>query len=360
MALELWTHDAWTGDELERVDQYAVEAGTDWSTNIGGTGESTWPMHAGYGAEALSGQRLDEMFKGGARLLSLRWGSTVLGAWKTESWDYGDTEGVAVVKAVELRSEWKWRKTYGVDAYEAGTLTVTNRSHAGAVRAVLERWMQYGNPDWRYPVDLPADEGGGFSQTWEFWKKLTIEDLISQIEAEGYEVVLRPYLTAGRQLRFQTLVAPRVRVALSSFNLHDADSPLGGVRYMKTSAEQITGGQGVGEGTGQDQPVRWAGAGPYDTPIRDAGRKFPDLDGDRLQAATNAWYAQARNPAAQWTVGSFTLSDDHPAEDVALARGWELEVVRHPVFPLGIHPLRLVAVSGSWSTQVKTEVQGVV
>lgn len=358
MTLELWTHDAWTGDEISRVDQYAVGEGASWSVNVAGTGDSNWVFKVGFGDDQLTGADLDRLFPGNARFLSLRWGRTVLGAWKVESWDYGDDEGTVIVVSVELRGEAKWRMTYGLSGYEAGTLSVVGRSRSGAVRAILARFMQW-SPEWHYPIDLPADGAGDFTQTWEFWKKFTIEDLLTQIEDEGYEITLRPYLTSSNQLRFQTLVAKRLRTGVSSFNLQAAESPLGGVRYMKSSANQITGAQGLGEGTGRDQPVRVAGAGTFTIPIRDAKKKFPDLDGDRLQAATTAWAETDRNPRVQWTVGSFTLSDDYGAEHVVVTRGWDLESNGHPVFPDGIAQLRVVALSGTWSTQIRTEVQGV-
>ncbi|MCB8043627.1 hypothetical protein JM654_03810 [Microbacterium oxydans] len=41
--------------------------------------------------------------------------------------------------------------------------------------------------EWSYPIDLPADGAGTISATWEYWKKLTIEDLLTQIEELGYE-----------------------------------------------------------------------------------------------------------------------------------------------------------------------------
>ena len=354
--LELWVHNAWTGDEISRVDQFAVDAGTQWATNLAGTGESTWVFRAGDGEDALSGALLDARFLPNARLLALRSGATVLGAWKVEDWDYGDEDGTATVTGVEIRGETKWRMTYGLSDYAGGTLTVTNRSHQGAVRAILARFMQW-SPEWVYPIDLPADGAGTFTQTWEYWKKFTIADLLTQIEDEGYEVLFRPYLTGGRQLRFQVIVAPTVRVGLSTFHLQADVSPLGGVRYKKSGVNQITGAQGLGNGTGQDQPVRYAGAPPYTIPIRDVKRQFPDLEGDRLQAAVNAWYAADKSVAVQWTVGSFTVSDEFPADHALTGRGWQLESKGHPVFPDGLHQLRVIAASGTWSNQIKTEVQ---
>lgn len=354
---ELWVHDAWTGDEIARVDGYAAEAGTAWMTNLGGTGQCAWVFNAAPGLDGLNASRLAAWFLPNARILALRWGSTVVGAWKVEDWDYDNDRSVVTVSGAELRGETKWRMTYSLAAHETGTLAVTNRSHQGAVRAILARFMQW-TPEWYYPIDLPADGAGSFSATWEYWRKFTIADLLSQIEDEGSEVFLRPYLTAGRQLRFQVHVAPRVQVGMSFFHLQAETTPLGSVHYQLSGANQITGGQGLGNGTGQDQQVRYAGYPPYSIPIRDVKRQFSDLVGDRLKASVDAWYAVDRYPASQWTVETFTASDEFPPAHAVTGRGWQLESKGHPVFPDGPHTLRVIAASGSWSNQIKTEVQG--
>lgn len=350
---ELWTHDAITGDERKRV--FPAEQGAQWSMNLLGTGTCSFVFVVNDAETGMTGAEVDATFKPNATMFSLRWGTTVMGAWKIEDWEYAD--GLVTVTGVEIRNEATYRLTYGVSVYTSGTLTVTNRSHSGAVRAILARFMQWA-PEWKYPIDLPADGSGSVTTTWEFWKKLTINDLFTQIEDEGYEVVLRPYLTSGRQLRFQTLVAAKVSVGTSYFHLQAADSPLSGIRYKKSGAEQLTGLQGVGNGTGQDQEVAWAGnSGSSGIPIRDAKREFPDLTGARLQAATNATFAALSQPIVQWTVSSFTASDYYPPSHAVCGRGWQLESKRHPIFPDGTHNLRVIASSGSFSNVISTEVQ---
>ena len=351
--LELWTHDAITGNERGRV--FPAEQGAQWSTNVGGTGTCSFVFVVNDADTGLKLADIQSKFTPNSTLFGLRWDTTVLGAWKVEDWDYDEDAGAVTVTGVELRNETAWRMTYGVSGYTSGTLPVSNRSYSGAVRAILARFMQW-SPDWAYPIDLPADGAGSFSAVWEFWKKFTIADLLKQIEDEGYEVFLRPYLL-GSQLRFETLVGPRVSSGVSHFHLQAEDSPLAGVRYKVSGSGQITGGQGVGSGTGQDQPVAWAGVTPIVIPIRDAKREFPDLEGDRLQAATNAWVASVRAPQVQWTVGKFTASDEYPASLAVTGRGWRLESMGHPVFPDAIHAVRVIASSGSFSHVITTEVQ---
>lgn len=349
----LWSHDAITGNEIGQV--WPKDDGT-WSMNLTGTGECSFSFRVDDAETGLDRAGIDRLFTPNARHLSLRWDGFVVGAWKVEDWDYENDAGSIIVTGVELRNEAKWRMTYGVSIYESGTLTITNLSASAAVRVILARFQQW-SAEWVYPIDLPPDGGGALTATWDYWKKYTIEDLLTQIEELGYEILLRPYLTAGRQLRYEAIVAPKIRVGFSTFHLQAEDTPLGGVGYKLSGAEQVTGGQGMGSGSGQDQPVTWAGGAPYLIPIRDAKRCFPDLTGDQLQAATNAWVAAARNPIGQWRVKTFTLSDEYDATHVVVGRGWTLESSGHRVFPDGPHEVRVIACSGTFSNQITVEVQ---
>lgn len=350
---ELWAHDSVTGNDRGRV--FPAETGAQWSTDLGGTGTCSFVFVVNDADTGMTLADISSKFAPNSTMFSLREGAAVIGAWKLEDWEYDDDAGTVTVTGAELRGEAAWRMTYGVNNFTAGTLAVTDRSAPAAVRAILARFMQW-SPEWAYPIDLPADGAGGFSAVWEYWKKFTIEDLLKQVESEGFEVFLRPYLS-GSQLRFEALVSQAVSSGLSHFHLQAEDSPLAGIRYKISGAAQITGGQGVGGGTGQDQAVAWAGAGPYLIPIRDAKHEFPDIEGVRLQGATDAWFASARNVQAQWTVGKFTVSDDYPAAHAVTGRGWKLESKGHPVFPDGIHNLRVIAASGSFGSVITTEVQ---
>lgn len=330
--LELWVHVSITGNEIRQVE-HAVDSGGSWSMNIGGTGQCTWVVAAGEGAYKRAD--LDALFTPNARMLALRFGTLVLGAWKVDDWDYDEDAGTVTVTGYELRVETKWRLTYALSNIAAGDLTVSNRSHQGAVRAILARFMQW-SAGWAYPIDLPADGAGSFSARWRWWEKFTIADLLKQVEDEGVEVVFRPYLTAGRQLRFETLVAPKVTYGKSHFHLQAGDRPLSGVRYKKSGTDQVTGVHGLGLGTGQDQVSAVAGNMSFLIPARDVKVTFPDLTGARLQAATDAARDASRLPLVQWTVGAFTFSDEYGPGHALVGRAWALQSKGHPVLPDGV------------------------
>jgi hypothetical protein len=353
--LELWVHDAWTGDEIGQVRQ-AAEESTKWATAIGGTGTCTWLVKVGPGDLEYRRADIDRLFTPNSRFLALRYGTVVLGAWKIDDWDYDEARGVVTVTGSELRGEAKWRMTYALSNVQAGDLTVTNRSYSGAVRAILARFMQW-TSGWYYPIDLPADGAGSFTAAWKWWQKLTIEDLLKQVEDEGQEVLLRPYLTAGRQLRFQTIVAPAAVSGKSYFHLQAEDRPLSGVHYTLSGVDQVTGVQGLGSGTGQDQAYAVAGNMTFLIPARDVKITFNDLTGDRLQAATDTARDRMRDPVAQWSIDAFTFDDKYGPEHALTGRAWQIESKGDPVIPDETHQLRVISASGSWSHQIKVGVQ---
>lgn len=358
-AWETYVCESITGQIVRRV----TPAAASWSTGLLGKGEGSFTFQVTNDADpddgVLGAGEAPALFAPNARKIVHRWGDFVFDA-KIDAWEYSRDASSVTVEAVEWRNELAWRLTYGVNNYLAGTLAVTNRTHAGAVRAILARFLQQGQPwapDWAYPWDLPADAAGGFSAVWEYWKKFRISDLIAQIEDEGFEVYLRPYFS-GTSVRAQVRVEPRVTIGASTFHLQAEDSPLGDVRYRRDGSRQLTGLQGVGNGSGEAQAVAWAGLpGTPSIPIRDAKEEFPDLEGTRLQATTNARFAAEQNPVGQWSVGDFTITDDYLPEHAAPGRVWNVQSKGDPVLPDGPATLRVISVSGGLGLKLKTEVQ---
>lgn len=340
-----------TGVYFDRV----YPASFDWSTSVLGDGEATIVFKIDDEEIPLPRAAAD-LFVPNAHSIDLRWGAFVAFHGKIEDWAYDRDAGTVTVAAVELANELKWRMPYGVNAYELGTLDIPGRTHAGAIARILARFMQW-SPEWVYPIDLPADAPGSFTATWEYWRKARISDLIEQVRAEGYEMYLRPYVAESGATRLQTRVAPRVTLETSSFNLSAAELPLAKIRYKVDGARQLTGLQGVGNGSGQDQPTAWAGAPAPSIPIRDAKADFPDMVGARLQAATNAALAADAAPVTQWSVGEFNVSEEWGPEHAAVGRVWQIDSHGDPVIPDGTHTLRVIRASGSLGTVINTEVQ---
>lgn len=352
---QTWVINMRTGALLQRVFPYDFP----WSASIDGSGEGTASFVIGVPGDAnVDPGKVPTLFRPNLHGLAVLWGTHVEYAGKIQDWDYDRGARRLAVSTVELPQEFKQRLTYGVIGYELGTLTVTDRSITGAVRAVLARFMQW-SAEWQYPIDLPADGAGTFTATWEFWRKYRISDLLDQIAAEGYEIYLRPYL-AGAAVRWETVVAPKVALGGATFILAARESPLKSVKYKLDGSGEVTGIQGLGNGTGQDQQVAWAGApGGSDIPIRDTKVTFNDLTGDRLQAATNAEYAARQDPLVQWSVGKFELSDRNPPTKCTPGRAWKIIAKNELPIPDGTHALRVISVSGNVkSLELQPEVQG--
>lgn len=343
--------NAMTGAPAGRLP---MSTASNWSTGITGTQSSTETFLVKDDV-SLAG-RVDSLFAGNKHLLARTWGNHVAYAQKIEAWDYDRDAGKITVNLVELRNEAEWRLIGGVSTPKTGTFTITGRSASGAMRAALQRMMNWG-PAWEFPIDLPADGSGTFTRSWRFWEKQRISDILEQIESiRDVELYLRPYLDGG-MLRFEAIVQPQIQIGLTEFKLHADESPLGGVKYRKDFTRQVTGLLGVGNGSGQDQEIAWAGQDTHPIIIRDTQESIPDLKGAELQAATTNRFNARRQPTVQWTVGSFTASDMWDMSLASPGRLWRLESRDDPVIPDGEHTVRVVSVSGGNGVQVRVEVQ---
>lgn len=343
--------NAMTGAPAGRLP---MSTDSSWSTGITGTQSSTETFLV-KDEVSLAG-RVDSLFAGNKHILARTWGSHVAYAQKVESWDYDRDTGKVTVSLSELRGEAEWRLIGGVSTSKTATFSITNRSSSGAIRAALQQMMNWGAA-WEFPIDLPADGSGTFSKSWRFWEKQRISDILEQIEdIRGVELYLRPYLSGG-SLRYEAMVQPQIQIGLTEFKLHADESPLAGVKYRKDFTRQVTGLLGVGNGSGQDQETAWAGQDTHPIIIRDTQESIPDLKGAALQAATTNRFNARRQPTLQWTVGSFTASDEWDMSLAAPGRVWRLESRDDPVIPDGEHTLRVVSVSGGNSNQVRVEVQ---
>ncbi|KTS09913.1 hypothetical protein [Microbacterium testaceum] len=353
-------HDTKSGDYLARISP----TDSSWSTSLAGSGESTETIVLNDAETPWTPETVASLFQPHNRMLVRWWGThggghpedlPILGH-KIESDDYNRDKGTLTISAIDLIKETNWRLVDGVGADKHSTLTITNKSPSGAVRAVLARMMQWG-PDWEYPIDLPPDGEGDVSGSWPFWKGYTIAEILKEIQDRtGVEIYLRIYAREDGGIRFQTLVGNPITTGSAHFNIDAAETPLSGVTYTLTGRQQITGLQGIGNGTGEDQETR-ASKDTITIPIRDTKKSFDDLAGEPLQQATDTHYRENVDPTAQWNVGAFTISGDDSPAVVMPGSVLELEVHGDPRISDGVHVVRSLRVSGGNGRQVKPEVQ---
>lgn len=356
---EVWIHNTRSG-----APEMPVQASSaSWTRRIGSLGTGSHDIE-------LAGARVPkslirEIARGNKYTIAQRWGSEVAYAGVITNRKFVDQSSRLSVRHAELRAATLGaRLPHGVNEYNAqfGQRTVTNRSHAGALRAVLSWATKDGLVEgWELPIDLPADGGGGFSAKWREEEGLTVNDLISQIEADGAETDLHPYITSAGYLRYQAKAAP-VRIATGTPTLLAARAPGSIVLDLETEedyAAQMTGVLGFGNGTGQDRLWKYApttGDGIGDLPVRDVRVNFPDIyDPVRLQAAVNAEFASRRPPVDQWSFSLF-IGGRGP-EFTAPTRLLDMHVYGSDFINDGVHPKRVISLSGGMGLVVKPEVQ---
>lgn len=357
----VWIHDLQTG---ARIRPLQLSGDASWSTSIDGSGQSFATVVVNDAEYPFEPTEIADLFAPNKRMLVRWWGEngggdpgdSVVCAHKVDSWDYDRDAGTVSVSAVDVLTEAKWRMVDWVGADKHSTLTITNRSAAGAVAEAIGRMIGFGW-EWSLPIDLPLNTAGDFSGSWVFWKGFFIADIIDEIrERTGCDVFLAPYATSTGGVRFRTLVGSPIATGDALFSLDAKQSPVAAVKYRVDGSQQLTGLLGIGNGTGEEQETRWSG-GIRLIPIRDTKKSFNDLAGDALQQAVDQHYASMVNPVVQWDVGSFTVSDDSPPTLVLPGRGLRLEVHGDPVIPDGVHGLRVVTASGGNGREIKPGVQ---
>lgn len=356
-----WVHDQKTGDPIRRV---WIAEDAPWSTSLSGDGESTFAVVVNDDEQGWEPGDIADVFRPNARMLVRWWGvhggahadDIVICAHKVEDYDYALDAGTVSVKAVDVADFAEWRLIDGVGADKYSSLVIANKSAACAVSMAFARMMQW-NPDWYLPIDLLPDEAGSFSGSWVFWKGTLISDVLKEIrDRTGVEVYLEPYATSSGGVRFRQRVGAPIAVGSTHFHLKAAESPLAGVHYRVSGVNQVTGLEGIGLGTGEDQERRNA-QGVLNIPIRDTRKTFPDLSSEALQQAANTYYAANVTPTVQWDIGSFTVGDGWTPDMVFPGRVLTLEVYGDPVIPDGVHTVRVIKLSGGNGRQLKPEVQ---
>lgn len=355
---EVWIHNTRSGSPEMPVPVSSAS----WTRRIGSLGTGTHDLE-------LAGARIPkslirEIARGNKYTVAQRWGNHCAYAGVIRSRHFVDASSRLTLSHAELRSALLGdRLPHGVNEYNpaAGQRSVTNVSHSGALRAVLSWATKDGNvPGWELPIDIPPPSAGGFSAKWREEEGLSTNDLMSQIEADGAEIDLAPYITSDGYLRYTAKAAPVIATP-GGFMLA-ARAPGSVVINLETDedyATQMTGVLGFGNGTGQDRPWKFApvtGDGIGDLPVRDVRATFGDIyDPVRLQSAVDAEYALRRPPIDQWSFSLF-IGELGP-EFTAPSRLLDMHVFGSDFINDGVHQKRVIALAGGMNLVVKPEVQ---
>jgi len=276
--------------------------------------------------------------------------------------EYDDRRRTLTVSSVELRGAYfNDRMLYGVPAYNAAggaaTILSVSGTHGAVTSDVLDAATNL-NSEWNFPIDLPSGGSGSFSATWLYNERLKVEDHLRQIEDDGCEIYLRPYID-GTDLRWDVEVGSPVTYGTeTTMDVRGDDSPVLNLKVRRDFIRQMTGVLAFGKG-GTSAIARHAptgGTGASEMGVRDTWITFPDIDDTtRLQAAADHAYGALSVPTVVWSFGLHVFPD---GPEVAAA-GSLLGLVSsgNEFIPDGTHHLRVIALSGGLGATVTPEVQ---
>jgi hypothetical protein len=347
-----YTHDGAYAGTLPCSD-------ANWQTRITGQGSADHTVRA-FGS-GLSQADLEELTLGNRYTITQEWAATdyvaYAGVIQRDVWD--DKSRTVSLSSTELRGAYfNDRMMWPVSAYHPtnSVLTVTNKSRSGAVRAIFDPLFAIAY----LPIDRPADGSGGFDADWKYNERLKIEDHLQQVEDDGCEVFLRPYLTGGN-LRFETLVgSPVVEIGSeTTFAIRGDSSPVLDLKVTRDVVRQMTGVAAFsGGGKSAISAAAFAGGieGPAAISVRDTWVDFADVtDPDRLQAAADHTFAALQFPTSAWSFGLNIYPDGPEFTAPGHLLGATVES-GHERLSAGTKHLRVVALSGSMGMTVTPEV----
>lgn len=333
-----------------------------WRRTLGGGGSGQHTLQLRSRGEELSRAAARTLSEPNAASVAVRWNDTVLYAGTIVSSSYNRTTGALTVSHNEgIRELLRNRTTFGVGGgYVDGDLIVTGRAAHAVVRAILIRGAggAWGST-WDLPIDLPPDAAGAISFTWRNWDFHMIDDLLGQVEALGWEIDFRPYMTPAGVLRYETVVGSKINAGSLEFHATAEKTPVQGLTVTRDGSKQLSGVFVLGKGSEAKMMRGEAGfmSGP-DIPVRDAVRSRKDVSSvARLNEMAVADLTANRYPVEQW---DFSLVAEDDGWDVGqLIPGTNLTMLASgdEFIPDGAHPLRLLGVSGDMSRTLKPEVQ---
>lgn len=347
-----------SGTSPMRLDPAAAQ----WSRRLTGSGSGSIGFNL-RDKDALPQATMRSMLRPTARTLAVMWGTHVAFAGLVRANKYDRTSGVVTADLVELRTLFDKRMTGGVNQYGAPwNLTYTNRSAAGAVRAVLEQSMAPSS-EWSLPIDLPANGSGSLSRHVDFYETVTIADLLKEIEDQaGVTVDFRPYISDGL-LRWETrVIGTSTTFGTTDLPVSPAGSLVTGLTVTEDGSKQVTGVLALGNGTGEDMLTAFAptdGSGATTIPVRDEKRSSKDLKTvAQLQRFADAEYVKWRDVKESWSFAA-QVDDDVTPAFFQPGRLLRMDVRGDEWLPDGVRRRRVIALSGDLTQTVTPEVDDV-
>ncbi|WP_183086322.1 hypothetical protein [Mycetocola tolaasinivorans] len=287
---------------------------------------------------------------------------------------YSKTKGEITIKTECVRTVFARRLPFAVigtgsvPEYPDGTLKVDRKTWPAAVREILRRQAQGGDPErWNLPLVLPADATGGVSRTfwnYEFW---TIEQMLSELQnAEGGpDLDFDPrWSTAGTLEWVVRVGSPRLSRGRVDWHVDASRSAVTDFDAAWNGQKSFSGVHTIGKGSEKKMPVGKAGA-----PIMPGGTVFLDGAHPYKEISNLAQLnAQARSDAAafgqitqQWSFKVEGSGDRGlPAiGDISLGLAAALTFSSDPIFGPSTHLRYVISYSCDMTNIASVEVQDI-
>lgn len=352
-------HDTRTGAHLMEAQPSACS----WTRRLTGTGTGSVSFPLLDSETAIPRSTIRDLLKPTARTLVVKWDTHVAFAGMVTDTSYVRDTGVVTANVTEIRGLFVKRMTGGVNQYGSPwDFSYTNRSAAGAARAILARAMAPSS-EWNLPIDLPANGAGDLSRQVDFYETMTISDLLAEVEDQsGATIDFRPYLASGVLRWDARAVGESQTFGVSDLPVSPAESRATGLTVKLNGAKQVTGILALGNGTGEDMLTAYAptgGSGAVEIPVRDEKRESKDLKTTAgLQRFADAEYAKWSVVREQLSF-KVRLGDDMTPADVQPGRKLRMDVRNDPWIPDGVREQRVIALAGDMGLGVTPEVDDV-
>jgi len=352
-------HDTRTGAHLLEVQPSSCS----WTRRMTGTGSGSVDFELFDSDTAIPRVTIRGLLAPTSRTLVVSWGTHVSFAGVVMDTSYARDTGVVTANLTELRTLFAKRMTGGVNQYGAPwNFSYTNRSAAGAVRAILARAMAPSS-EWDFPIDLPADGAGTLSRGVDYFETVTIEDLLLEVEDQsGVTVDFRPYLS-GNSLRWEArAVGTTQTFGTTDLPVSPPGSRVTGLTVQGDGKKQVTGVLALGNGTGEDMLTAYAptsGSGATEIPVRDEKRESKDLKtAAQLQRFADAEYAKWSKVREQLSF-KVRADDELTPAFVQVGRLLRMDVRGDPWLPDGVRSQRVIALAGDMGLGLTPEVDDV-
>lgn len=343
------THNIVTG----RLVDVVYPASGSWTRRLSGRGAGS---HGFKLADSdLSRPQLHDVFAD-HNVLVVLWDFAPIHGGVIEKPSYALDTDTLTVNHTGIRAMLGARRTFPNGGYATGDLTISGRSAAGAVRAILQRAMD--GPGRGLSLDLShiPDGAGGLDFHWPAHQLPSIDDCLSEVEDRGFEIDFVPQLSGDHDFSWAVTVGKPLVGPMIEHTATAEDSPLSGVIVDRDLVNKATSEFVSGNGTGEDMSWSYAPRdGSFTTPALERYVQSKRDRGDGLAQVADAALAENADGTTQWSFG-VNLERESPVSYVP-TNTVRVHTRGNKWLDDGFADLRVVSLAGDMSMTLRPEVQ---